>query len=89
MIARLVSGCSVSLGVPVLTLTRGVDSSVGLKRRVMDVGGSEPEEQSIRLTELLFQCFDLFQGFGIGRQGETIDGVVCTQRFGGMTTDCK
>jgi len=89
MIARLVSGCLVSLAAPVLTLTRGVDPSVGLKTRVMNVGGPESEERSTRLTELFFQRFDLFQGFGIRRQGETIDRVVCTQRFGGMATDSK
>jgi len=89
MIAPLAFGCSVSLAAPVRTLTHEVDSSVGLKTRVMDVGGSKSEERTIRLTELLFQRFDLFQGFCIRRKGETIDGVVCTQRFGGVTTDCK
>ena len=55
----------------------------------MDVGGSESEERSIRLTELFFQRFDLFQGFGVRRQWKTIDRVICAQRFGRMTTDCK
>lgn len=73
MIAWLVCGCSGLLMALVQTLTRGVDSLAGLS---VESWRSESEKRPVRLTELFFQRSDLFQGLSIGRQGETVDGVI-------------